>query len=114
MDTRDRQLVGWVPYGSGGAVLRLRVVVTVAPPDGLRGAEAKAYDPLAWYAVSRSISMQLTGTDRTPEDPLPRRHPAHEHPYQRVSDSAPVRARYPRIGPLLLPRRHEAAIRFGA
>jgi len=32
-----------------GAVLRLRVAVTVAPPDGLRAAVGPTSDPLAWY-----------------------------------------------------------------
>ena len=36
-------------------------VLVFAPPDGLRGSEAKAPDPLAWYAVSPAIQGQSVG-----------------------------------------------------
>ena len=41
----------------------LAVLVVVAPPDGLRGAVSKAYDPLAWYAyVGAPTSLMAAAT----------------------------------------------------
>jgi hypothetical protein len=37
-------------HGASGAVLRLRVAVTVATPDGLKETPPHSEDPLAWYA----------------------------------------------------------------